>query len=188
MAKDGTLRGGPRVGQGRPKKALAEKIENGNPGNRPLKQLEHPAIPDLDVPDDMDGVDMPPVREFMTEEQRNGEKFYEKEIFERTWLWLKQLGCEKLVSTETIEQYAMHKARWIQCEMALSKYGLLGKHPTSNAPIQSPYSAMALNFSKQATQIFYQIDQVVKEHCSVDYNIPTPEDDVMEILLRSRKV
>lgn len=187
MARDGTMRGGPRVGQGRPKKALSEKIESGNPGGRKLQQLDFPEIPDFEEPEELAGEEMPPVREFMTEEQRNGEKFYAEEIYHSTWRWLKMLGCEKLVSTELIEQYAMHKARWIQCEMALSRYGLLGKHPTSGSPIQSPYSAMALNFSKQATQIFYQIDQVVKEHCLVDYNGPSPQDDAMEILLRARK-
>lgn len=187
MARDGTMRGGPRVGQGRPRKALSEKIEAGNPGHRPLQQLEYPDIPDFEEPEELRGEEMPPVRDFMTEQQRNGERFYAEEIFESMWNWLKMLGCEKLVSTELIEQYSMHKARWIQCEMALTKYGLLGKHPTSGSPIQSPYSAMALNFSKQATQIFYSIDQVVKEHCSTSYDGPTPQDDAMEILLRARK-
>ena len=36
MAKDGTNRGGARAGAGRKKKALSEKIAEGNPGHRPL--------------------------------------------------------------------------------------------------------------------------------------------------------
>ena len=35
MAKDGTNRGGFRVGAGRKPKAITEKIESGNPGGRP---------------------------------------------------------------------------------------------------------------------------------------------------------
>ena len=40
MAKDGTARGGKRPGQGRPSKALKDKVENGNPGHRPLKVVD----------------------------------------------------------------------------------------------------------------------------------------------------
>ena len=43
MAKDFTLRGGRRTNQtGRPKKALKEKLDNGNPGHRKLKVLDAP--------------------------------------------------------------------------------------------------------------------------------------------------
>lgn len=40
---------------------------------------------------------------------------------------------------------------------------------------------------KQTNQIWYQIFQVVKENCSVDFQGTTPQDDVMERLLRTRR-
>jgi hypothetical protein len=40
---------------------------------------------------------------------------------------------------------------------------------------------------KQANAAWYQIFQVVKENCSVEFSGPTPQDDVMERLLRARE-
>ena len=99
------------------------------------------------------------------------------------------------MSPQLISQYAMAVSRWIQCEHAISEYGFLAKHPTTNAAIASPYVTMGQNYMKQVNQIWYQINQiwyqiyqVVKENCSVEFAGNTPQDDVMERLLRSRKV
>ena len=122
------------------------------------------------------------------EKQRNGGKLEAEEIYRETWLWLKARHCEKLVSPQLISQYAMAVSRWIQCEHAISEYDFLAKHPTTNAAIASPYVTMSQNYMKQVNQIWYQIYQVVKENCSVEFAGNTPQDDVMERLLRSRKV
>ena len=81
----------------------------------------------------------------------------------------------------------MSIARWIQCEEAISSFGFLAKHPTTGAPIQSPYVAMSQSFMKQANVSWMQIFQVVKENCTVDFSGPNPQDDMMERLLRSRR-
>jgi hypothetical protein len=40
---------------------------------------------------------------------------------------------------------------------------------------------------KQVNNLWYQIFQVVKENCSTDYECgPSPQDDLMERLLRAR--
>lgn len=67
MAKDGTARGGARAGSGRKSKALAEKLENGNPGGRKLTVMELPTDADLT------GSDMPAVKSYMKERQKGGE-------------------------------------------------------------------------------------------------------------------
>lgn len=56
MAKDGTNRGGVRVGAGQKKKALADKILEGNSGRRKLTVVEFTATADLQ------GQTMPPPR------------------------------------------------------------------------------------------------------------------------------
>ena len=61
MAKDGTNRGGARAGAGRKKKALSEKIAEGNPGHRPLTMIDSSA---------MEGVDMPPPSDYLSAMQR----------------------------------------------------------------------------------------------------------------------
>ena len=46
---------------------------------------------------------------------------------------------------------------------------------------------MSQQYMKQVNQIWYQIFQVVKENCASDYSGMTPQDDVMERLLKARK-
>lgn len=181
MAKDGTARGGPRAGSGRKSKALTEKLNTGNPGGRKLTVMELPADTDLE------GSDMPEVKSYMKERQKNGEAFDAEEVFEETWLWLKERGCEKLVSTQLVRNYAMSVSRWIQCEHAISEFGFLAKHPTTGQAIASPYVSMSQNYMKQVNNLWYQIFQIVKENCSAEFTGATPQDDVMERLLRSRK-
>lgn len=110
MAKDGTARGGQRPGAGRKSKALTEKLAAGNPGHRPLTVMDLPDGVDLDC------VDMPEPSEYLKAKQRNGGEFAAEKIYKITWLWLKERGCEKLISQQLIEQYAMSVSRWIQCE------------------------------------------------------------------------
>ena len=181
MAKDGTARGGARIGSGRKSKAITEKIMRGNPGKRKLEVLDLPETVDLD------GAEVPPIKEYMTMQQKDGKKLCADEIYTETWLWLKERGCEKLVNSQLIEQYAMSVSRWIQCEEAISEYGFLAKHPTTGNAISSPFVAMSQQYMKQVNQTWYQIFQVVKENCASEWHGPTPQDDVMERLLRSRK-
>ena len=168
-------------GQGRPRKSTKEKADAGNPGHRPLTVMDLPDGVDLDC------VDMPEPSEYLKAKQRNGGEFAAEKIYKITWLWLKERGCEKLISQQLIEQYAMSVSRWIQCEDAISEYGFLSKHPTTGAACASPYVAMSQQYMKQVNQVWYQIFQVVKENCSSEFQGNTPQDDVMEMLLRSRK-
>lgn len=181
LAKDGTMRGGPRTGSGRKSKALAEKLEAGNPGGRTLTVMELPDTTDLN------GADMPEPKSYMSDRQKNGEEFDAVEVFQETWKWLQERGCEQLVSAQLIRNYAMSVSRWIQCERALSEYGFLAKHPTTGAAIASPYVSMSQNYMKQVNNLWYQIFQIVKENCAAEFSGSTPQDDVMERLLRTRK-
>jgi hypothetical protein len=81
----------------------------------------------------------------------------------------------------------MSVSRWIQCEECISEFGFLAKHPTTGNAIASPYVAMSQQYMKQVNQVWYQIYQIVKENCSVEWQGATPQDDVMERLLNTRK-
>ena len=177
MAKDGTARGGARVGAGRRPKALADKIALGRPAE----------VISLPEPPEMEGMDVPPVKEYMKASQKSGIELCAEDVFKSTYLWLKERGCERFVNTQLIEQYAMTVSRWVQCETCISEYGFLAKHPTTGAAITSPYVTMSQNYLKQVNQCWYQIYQIVKENCSVDYQGESPQDDVMERLLRARR-
>ena len=174
MAKDGTNRGGARAGAGRPRKSLADKIAEGKSAEVMMQ------------PSEIESADVPPVREFMQELQRDGTKLMADEVYTETYQWLKERSCEKIVSRQLVEQYAMSISRWIHCEQIVTKYGYISKHPTTNAAIALPYVAMSQNYMKQANQIWNQIFQIVRENCSVEFQ-GSPQDDMMEKLLRSRK-
>lgn len=178
MAKDGTNRGGARPGAGRKPKALKEKLDAGNPGKRPLTKL--------DIPENIEGVDMPKPGEYLSGLQRDGKPLGADEIYNKVCRWLTKLGCEKLVNPTLVEQYAMSVARWVQCEEAISRLGFLGKHSTTGQPCQSPFVHMSQSYMKQSNLLWATIQQIVKENCSVDVTESNPENDMMEMLLRSR--
>lgn len=180
MAKDGTNRGGKRFGAGAKKKALVDKINEGNPGGRTLTIMEFDNAPDLQ------GVDMPPPSALLSATQKDGEPLGADVIYKNTWLWLNERGCARLVSNQLLERYAMSVARWIQCEKAVNDYGFLAKHPTTNNPIQSPFVAMSASYMAQANRLWMEIFQIVKENCTSEYRGSNPQEDAMEMLLRAR--
>ena len=180
MARDGTARGSNiKVNAGRKSKALADKIATGNPGGRPIK------IIDLTEGSQLEGVDVPEPSSYIKAKQKAVGEFDAESIYRYTYLWLKDKGCDKLVSKHMVEQYAMSVSRLIQCESAISEYGFLSKHPTTGAACASPFVAMAQNYQKQVNTVWYQIFQVVRENCSTDFD--PDEADPMEMLLRSRR-
>ena len=175
VAKDGSNRGGARPGAGRKRKALTEKISEGKTAAVMLEPAE------------LEGVDVPPVKDFLKSPQKSGRELVAEEVYNETYAWLKARGCEKLVTVQMVEQYAMSVSRWIQCEEIVSSTGFLAKHPTTGAAIASPYVTMSQSYMKQTNYCWMQIYQIVKENCSVEFQGNTPQDDVMERLLRARK-
>ena len=88
MAKDGTSRGGARVGAGRKPKALQEKLLEGNLGHRDITKID---IPDI-APDDgeePEGADIPRPDEYLSALQRDGKPLGAAETYtkSRVPLW-----------------------------------------------------------------------------------------------------
>lgn len=181
MAKDGTNRGGRRVRAGDKPDALADKITSG----RSAEVLDF-GIPDLKGAADLHGEDMPNPSDYLSALQRDGRPLGADIIFEQTWTWLKARGCEKLINPRLLEAYAQAFARYIQCEEAISAYGLLGKHPTTGGAVSSPFVIMSQSFQKQANLLWYEMFDIVKQNCTTAF-VGNPQDDMMERLLSSRK-
>ena len=181
LAKDGTNRGGARIGAGAKKKPLADKIAEGNPGGRTLTVMEFSNTVDLH------GQAMPEPNKMLEAVQKDGKTLVAGEIYKNTWQWLNERGCAMLISPQLLERYAMSVARWIQCEEAVTEYGFLAKHPTTGNAIQSPYVAMGQNYMNQTNRLWMEIFQIVKESCTGEYSGTNPQDDVMERLLTARK-
>ena len=77
MAKDGSGRGGARPGAGRKPKALTEKIAEG----RPAEVMMEPA--------ELEGVDVPPVKDFLKSPQKSGRELVAEEVFNEM-MWYKK--------------------------------------------------------------------------------------------------
>ena len=101
MAKDGTMRGGARVGAGKKPKALHQKINEGSADGALI----------LPQPVELEGADVPPVKEYLKAAQKNGKELLAEEVFNETYLWLKKFGCAELVNTQLINQYASSRNR-----------------------------------------------------------------------------
>ena len=190
MAKDGTNRGGRRVRAGDKPLPLADKISAGKaakvltaPELHPESMLE---ADDLDDAADLYGEDMPTPSDYLSARQRDGKPLGADDLFRETWKWLKERGCKKFVNPRLIEAYAQAFTRYIQCEEAISTYGLLGKHPTTGSAIASPFVQMSQSFQKQANLIWYEIFDIVKQNCTTAF-VGNPQDDIMEALLSGRK-
>lgn len=141
----------------------------------------------VDLPDGavLDGTDMPAPSDYLSAKQKNGMPLGANEIYKETWIWLKQRNCENLVNSRLLESYSQAFARYIQCEDAISQFGLLGKHPTTGGVIASPFVQMSSQFQKTANLLRYEIYSIVKENCTQSYE--TQGEDMMEKLLRQRR-
>lgn len=190
MAKDGTNRGGRRVRAGDKPQALADKIAAGKGAKilepadlRPEALLEPDELTDAA---DLTGTDMPAPGDYLSARQKDGRPLGADALYAETWNWLRARGCEKFVNPRLIEAYAQAFARFIQCEEAISTYGLLGKHPTTGGAIASPFVQMSQSFQKQANLLWYEIFDIVKQNCTTAF-VGNPQDDMMEALLSGRK-
>ena len=190
MAKDGTNRGGRRPKSGGKPTPAFERIQADKKAmvmNNDLTEFEVEELEAVDLPEGavMEGADMPHPSEYLSARQKNGIPLGADEIYKETWRWLKARRCENLVSPRQLETYAQAFARYIQCEEAISTYGLLGKHPTTGGVMESPFVKMSQQFQKSANLIWYEIFSVVKQNCTTEF-VEDPHD-TMELLLRARR-
>lgn len=173
-------RGGERTGAGRPKKPIADKILEGNPGKRTLKVIDFPEGNPL--------TDIPTSPDYLAEAAKGDGKWPSADkIFTDVASWLERTSCLSLISPEHISDYSLLKARWLECEAMNVKHGLLAKHPVSGQPIASPYVRMGIDYLKAADTAWSKIWAVVSQNSLKDLSAGNPNDDVMERLLSKRK-
>ena len=121
-------------------------------------------------------VEMPPIKEYLKEIQRDGSELGAEEVLKETLEWLDSRGAKGVVSVQLVEQYAFSVARWIHLERLISMYGYIAKHPTTGAPIQSPYVVMAQSYMKQVIATRGEINLLLKDAH------PTPTAYVREVV------
>lgn len=172
MAKDGTLRGGARIGAGRPKQNFSDNV------------VDFPAIEIADFQVD----DIPPPKDYLLAEQKDGGKTYAAEIYRETFLWLKACKCENLITKEQLENFAEFSARQIQCQQMIDKFGFLSKHPTTGAPIQSPIVKMSQDYMRIVNNLWLQIYNVVRQNYSKNYKLGSANENMERLLGKIRRI
>lgn len=160
-------RGGYRPGAGRPKKSVTEKILEGNPGRRKIEVLNF---------EDGDDIPLDPPN-WLTKKG--------KEIYKSLVDWLVKIGCTKGILPYNLEEYAHCKSRWLESEEAISTHGFLVKD-NSGKPIPNPYVALAQQYLKMTNDVWAKIYQVVRETKLTELDSTSPNDDIMESLLRGK--
>lgn len=160
MAKDGTLRGGVRPNSGPKPKTLEQKILEG--------KVKPPIETEVEMPE-LDAVEVPEPRQYLCETQRGNIELHSKEIYKKVYEYLIAMKCEKYVSQDLVELYSQSYGRYMQVESMISATGFLAKHPTTNAPMMSPYVQMSDMYSKQVERIRASIDAIVREYCPSGY-------------------
>lgn len=144
--------GGRRVRTGAKPDPLGEKLAAGRPAIRLEDPLNEPfdfaGNDSNDIGDGavLAGETMPEPSDYLSEIQHDGKTLGTDLAYRETRQWLDQHGCSQFVAPRPIEAYAQAFARYMQCEQAISKFGLLGKHPTTGASIASPFVATSQSF------------------------------------------
>jgi len=203
MSKDGTYRGGRRVRAGDKPNSLVDKIASGRSA-RIFETLDLKDEPSFELdssdfldPEDLEGEKMEDHWEqIRTSTHHENQRFsmgtqetllLRNKIFEETWLWLKKRKCNQFINPRLVESYFQAFARYVQCEEAISKFGFLGKHPTTGAAIANPFVQMSALFQKQANIIWYEIFDIVKQNCTTSFTDTPQQNNAMELLLTARR-
>ena len=163
MDKNGQNKGGARKGSGRKKKP---NIAFGNSKDASVK-IQAPAFFDSD--------------------QQLGEPFLARQILEEINSWLAGNDVLKMVPAHLLQMYSTSMARWMQAEAKVNQTGFLAKHPTTGAPIASPFVNLSLEFSKAAQGCWWQIYQIIKDETNGAKIVAEPTNGLMEILMRKKE-
>ena len=119
---------------------------------------------------------------FFDTEQKDGEAFLAREILGEITAWLAANHVLEKVPAHLLTMYATALARWMQAEEKVNKHGFLAKHPTTGAPIASPFVNLSLEFSKSAQGCWYQIYQMIKDTTGEKVKVAEPANSLMALM------
>ncbi len=167
--------GGARPGSGRPRKPLAEKLLEGNPGKRKPKVLDIAAGDATSVPEY-------PQRLAYYQARVSGEPT-SQDVWNETVAFLEKTGCLHLINSAFIEEYALLKARFYEVERAISKTMLVYDDKKHGGLETNPGIDASLKYLRAADLVWAKIWDIVRQNSEKSYGA-TPNDDLMRGLLK----
>lgn len=169
-------RGGARPNAGRKKKPLAEKLLDGNPSKRPIKILE------FDEPLPTAALPEPPDYLSITAKHTEGVPTA-SEIYTKLSLWLKDTGCLHLINPVLLEDFAVNRSAWLECEAANARHGRIVKSGDGSSAKRSPYVDIALFYYEAYLKAWSLIWAIVSQNSEKSYTGFGYGVDPMEKLL-----
>ena len=148
MAKDGTRRGGARVGAGRPRKQKSENPET---------------VLQMVTVNDAERESFPPFNRDLCDAKGAYSLAAAEDVYYSVFKFARDNGAEGRVPKELVELFAVTYSRWVQVEKDISKEGFTAEHPTTGAPCKSPLVDVSNTYSKQAHNYWYSIWSAIKD-------------------------
>ena len=171
--------GGARKGAGRKPKSLAEKLQNGNPGCRPLKKVEFAGeignqnakymapdflrLMDSEIP----GIPTPTV------------------IFEETVEYLRPSGCLHLIPVLLLGDYVLAKYQLLIAQYQLAKTGILTQDEGKTEIYITPFTEAMLKLQKNALSTWQPIWDIVSRNSET--RIDDPEAALFGAIMDARR-
>jgi hypothetical protein len=153
MAKDGTLRGGRRVGSGHPRSPLTEKLLTGNHGH-PITHLKV-------LPADEE---QKPSGFIMLDGKEGGSNVPSAaSIFTLMQDFLSRVGCSDIVPLPLVEDFAFLRRSYLECEYMNRDHGRIANGK------RSPYVTMALDYQRASLQVFNHIWSIIEKNSAEQY-------------------
>ena len=161
-------RGGARPGAGRPKKALSDKVLEGNPGKRELTVVQFDERKNGIEKNSNSGViqrnqtahtprGMPSYLDMVAKE--GGDVLPPAgEIFSMLIAWVESAGCGDIVAPSLAEDFAFLRRAYLECEYMNRKLGRIASGK------RSPYVNMALDYQKAMMAVYNQIWLIVSQN------------------------
>ena len=159
---------GPQPGSGgRPKKPLADKVLEGNPGKRELTVVkfdggEKPKPKPPQPPKNHTPRGMPSYLDMVAKE--GGDVLPPAgEIYAVLSEWVVSSGCADIVAPNLVEDFAFLRRGYLECEYMNRKLGRIASGK------RSPYVNMALDYQKAMMAVYNQIWSIVSQNSETKF-------------------
>jgi hypothetical protein len=150
-----------------------EKLLDGNPGHRPLTQMQFPGAGGRPVCPD-----------FLRGGGKQGVYPSAEDSFAQVVDWLETTGCLPLIPPDYIAEYVLLKTRWFEAEARTDLVGFLAKHPTTGQPVTNPVIKAGLEYLKAADVAWQKIWRIVVQNSGQEIRADSPNDSVMGAILQ----
>jgi hypothetical protein len=162
---------GPQPGSGgRPKKPVADKVLEGNPGKRELTVVKFdggekpkPKSPGTAQPPKSRVPRGMPSYLDITAKEGGDVLPPAGEIFAALSEWVASSGCADIVTPSLLEDFAFLRRGYLECEYMNRKLGRIASGK------RSPYVNMALDYQKAMMAVYNQIWLIVSQNCETKY-------------------